>query len=68
MMTIENYNQTIQLRRSADQIFKTLTDEIPLRWTALFEKASNSKNELIQRCHPFDFVEQGSFLTISTKL
>lgn len=44
-MTIENYNQTIQLSTSAGQVFKALTDEIPFWWTALFEGASNSKND-----------------------
>lgn len=45
MMTIENYSQTIQLSRSAGQVFKALTDEIPFWWTTLFEGAANSKND-----------------------
>ncbi|WP_333864839.1 SRPBCC family protein [Sphingobacterium sp.] len=44
-MTIENYNHTIKLSISADQVFKALTSEIPFWWTTLFEGSSNSKND-----------------------
>ena len=42
---MENYSNTIQLNTTVDKVFRALTEEIPLWWTATFDGAANKQDD-----------------------